>query len=326
MSSEPNLRELLAPMTEREVELDAPAFQVDRARVLARMAQARSHERRAPLGYVAWAAAGIAVLVLGAQFVARHSPSAASGSLEILVSEGSARQLHGDAHAEVTRKQSTQIAASGELETAADSQAQVRTVDGLQIDLQSQTRVALAGLVPSTSQLTLLGGAIRCTVPHRAAAHAFRVVTSDATVVDLGTVFTVSIEGPNHTTRVSVEEGEVLVRHGSEQTRVLAPSSWSSAQPVPASNELELEPLPSASSDATPPPGARATRRSIKAIPSVTLEQEAQLLRQGLAAERKGQPADAIAALTQLLQKYPHSPLAPDARAALARVEAAVKQ
>jgi outer membrane protein assembly factor BamD (BamD/ComL family) len=52
---------------------------------------------------------------------------------------------------------------------------------------------------------------------------------------------------------------------------------------------------------------------------------ESQLLRQGLAAERQGRTADAISALSQLVTEYPHSPLAPDARAALARIQAGVR-
>ena len=129
-----------------------------------------------------------------------------------MVSEGSAVQAIGNTEAHVVSQRSARIEATGDLQTADGSQASVRTADGLQVELRSQTRVGLGGLRASKSQVNLLGGAIRCTVPHRTAAHAFQVVTADATVVDLGTVFTVSIEGPNHATRVSVEEGEVLVR------------------------------------------------------------------------------------------------------------------
>lgn len=325
MSQEPSLRELLAPMTEHEVELDGAAFRVDRERVLAGMARAHgtvatvapgsSATRRGWFGYAALAAAGVVVLVLGARFA---NTGASDASLEVAVTDGSATHV-------------THVAKAGELETNAGSKAKVSTSDGLQIELENQTRVGLAELRPGAGQVRLLGGAIRCTIPHRSAAHAFRVVTPDVTVLDLGTVFTVSLEGPNHATRVSVEEGEVMVRHAHGETRVKAPSTWSSADPEPALR-ASAEPVPdssaapdsSASSDV--PNAPSSTRGPAKGssgkAPAATLEQEAQLLRQGLAAERQGRAADAAVAFAQLLKKYPHSPLVPDARAALTRVEA----
>jgi hypothetical protein len=65
---------------------------------------------------------------------------------------------------------------------------------------------------------------------------------------------------------------------------------------------------------------------SSRETPAPTLGLEAQLLRQGLTAERQGRFPDSIAALTQLITRYPHSPLVPDARAALARVRASAQQ
>jgi hypothetical protein len=65
--------------------------------------------------------------------------------------------------------------------------------------------------------------------------------------------------------------------------------------------------------------------RAPRAQPAGTLAVESQLLREGLAAERQGRPADAAAALSRLLAQFPRSPLAGDARAALARVEAAAR-
>jgi TolA-binding protein len=53
-----------------------------------------------------------------------------------------------------------------------------------------------------------------------------------------------------------------------------------------------------------------------------TLDEETRLLRSGLAAERSGDLAGAAASFEQLLSRHPQSPLAPEARAALARVKA----
>lgn len=50
-------------------------------------------------------------------------------------------------------------------------------------------------------------------------------------MVDLGTVFTVSLDCANHFARVSVEEGEVLVRDASGERTVQAPNRWSNHPP-----------------------------------------------------------------------------------------------
>jgi TolA-binding protein len=116
----------------------------------------------------------------------------------------------------------------------------------------------------------------------------------------------------------------VLVRFAAGQVRVQAPGSWSSAE-VPAqtvASALPPEPALSAPAPVASTPTPKAVHAAGNAMPAATLAQEAQLLRQGLAAERQGHSAEAVSALSELLQKYPHSPLAPDARAALTRVEA----
>jgi hypothetical protein len=80
-----------------------------------------------------------------------------------------------------------------------------------------------------------------------------------------------------------------------------------------------------------PPPVAKTARSIVRAprgpeVPAGTLDEEARLLRAGLAAERGGHPAEAIAAFRELLTKHPRSPLASDARDALARVEAGARR
>ena len=322
MNSEPDLQRLLAPMAEQAVDLDGPAFRVDRERVLDRMARASRSAPSSSFRYAMLAAAGFVIVVLGGALWHYRQAATPSAELEIEVTEGSATELHGNVRAQLLPKQATRLAAPNELETAADSQAKVGTADGLQIELRSQTRVALGELQAPHGQLELLRGAVRCSVPHRAKERAFQVVTPDVTVLDLGTVFTVSIDDVAHVTRVSVEEGEVQVQHAAGQTRVRAPNSWSSAPPAPSAESpgnaaSSASPSDAPSSTKTPSTAARVT--SSKAS---TLAQEAQLLRQGLAAERQGRAAEAITSLNQLITSYPHSPLVPDARAALARVQA----
>src|SRR5262249_22177896 len=153
-------------------------------------------------------------------------------------------------------------------------------------------------------------------VPHQVHSQPFQVLTPDVTITDLGTVFTVSVEGPTHATRVTVQEGEVMVRHAAGESRVRAPGSWSStvAVTVPAQTPAgpESSSTPSGSARSSGPASLPRPPRS-----DDTLNEEAQLLRQGLAAERLGHFSEARASLSTLLRKYPHSSLGPDARAAL---------
>lgn len=338
MSQDPNIRTLLAPMAEREVDLDGPEFHVDRERLLARLEQDRRKPRVVRARWLAPALLAAAVvfgLVAGARLW-RHPRS--RPSLEVVTSRGSVTQFLDSAHVQVSSADGTFIAAEGELSTTADSNARLRTPDGIELELRSRTRVALGQLESHnglSAQVSLLGGTLRCSVPHRSEGHVFRVVTPDVTVVDVGTVFTVTLDETGHTAQVSVEEGEVMVEGPRSQVRVHAPDTWSSVA-GDASGAVEAnEPGAGESTSPTPrgeggreapgPLGTKGTHPSIKA-PAPTLDQEAQLLRQGLAAERQGRSSDAITAFTQLLSKYPRSQLAPLARDALARVEAGQRQ
>ncbi len=329
MSSDPDLHALLAPMRERDVELEAPEFQVDRERVLARMARAadtRVSERPRWAGYAVLTAA--AAVMLGVGVHAWRARGVENASLEVAVGHGSATQSNAGTRI-VLGTSATRVPAAGELETAPGATASVRTAQGLQIQLESATSVALGELAPSTNRITLAHGSIRCNVPHGKIAQPFRVVTARATIVDVGTVFRVSVTEAQET-RVTVDEGEVRVQSASGETSVRAPGSWTSESSTPSANlEPSTSANPSATSLAPPiaPAAANPSHSSIKpsasAAPVPTLAAESQLLRQGLSAERQGRSSDAIGAFNQLLNQYPDSPLAPDARAALARVRAA---
>jgi ferric-dicitrate binding protein FerR (iron transport regulator) len=286
---------------------------------------ARETNRRAPRvqAFVGACAMGAVVtaLAIAGGWLFRHRGGLSNPALEVVVSEGTAAQLDRGNRAEFTEKVKVRILASGELETAPDSKANIRAADGLQIELGGQTRVALERLQAKSRQLRLLRGVIRCAVPHDSASQPFQVLTPDVTIIDLGTVFTVSLEGPTRPTRVTVLEGEVMVRHASGETRVRAPGSWSSPMTAFEAPETAAssETAPIASGAASSP-GGRPSPRPPRS--DVTLEEEAQLLRQGLAAERLGHLVEASSVLSLLLRKYPSSSLAPDARAALQRVEA----
>jgi len=325
MSGPPEVNKLLSPMIDRKVDLVAPSYRVDRGRVLSRIEKARHSEQRQHRRrrLASWAAAAALVVAAGGWHFLRGSDS--NGALDIVVAEGSATQVSAGSQSAIAEKSHTRIVATGELETAEDSKANIRAADGLEIELGGRTRVALDQLQAKSRRLRLLRGAIRCAVPHRSASSPFEVLTPDVTITDLGTVFTVDVEGQARTTRVTVEEGEVIVQHASGTTRVKGPGSWSSPTappPPPTTATLESPPIASGiSSSAAATPSMHPLRGDVRRR-EATLEEEAQLLRQGLAAERQSHFSEATSALSLLLRKYPNSSLAPDARAALQRVEA----
>jgi ferric-dicitrate binding protein FerR (iron transport regulator) len=131
------------------------------------------------------------------------------------------------------------------------------------------------------------------------------VVTPDATVVVHGTVFSVSFDRDTKKSCVAVEEGVVSVRHASGKTWLEAGDSWGCEQPTPTSMNRS-----------TP-----ATRPSAPSPRAGTLAAENALFESAIAADRRGNRAEAQAKLRSLLEKYPESPLAPEARATLARLQ-----
>jgi len=138
-----------------------------------------------------------------------------------------------------------------------------------------------------------------------------------------GTAFTVeSLPERAGGTTVKVDEGVVAVQSGSREVTLTAGQSWTSRVPAalepPASDPARAEAKPP---DA-PKESSSAAKRTAPAPSAGTLDEETHLLRSALAAERRGDLAGAAASLQLLISRYPHSPLVPDARSALARVKA----
>ncbi len=314
MTTEPDVKELLAPLTSGEVDGSARRFQVDRDKIIARMVEVSL----APEERFSQTARWGGMLALAAGFAL-----AAWGGVRFMQSRGEQAALPG-VEVVVLRGQVTPLNSEGTLETSAGAEARIKT-RGLELDLLENTKVSLKelGAIGASSAVRLDRGRVRCVIPHRPD-RTFSVVTADARVVDIGTIFSVSVQqtptGPK--TFVQVEEGEVMVLHGSGQSRVTASQSWASRS----------EPLKSAAASAAPAVVAEeapraaspAPRREVTTPrrPRETLGAETQLLRSGLASEQKGDLRAAATAFESLVSRYPESPLAPDARAALSRVKA----
>jgi hypothetical protein len=320
MSTEPSIRELLAPLTEDD-EPSSRRLQLNRERIVSRMVDASLApeprlSRRVKWGMALALAASFALASWGG-LSALQRGEVASAAPEVKV-----RALRGVVVASgrsLPLRQDLTVARDGLLETSKEAAARIES-DGMELELQENSAVSLKELGVSrvAAALRLDRGRVRCAIPHDPG-RVFSVVTADARIVDVGTVFSVSVvpSDSGSKTLVQVEEGEVMVEHAGKQLRLRAPASWSSlveseppaAEPVPVSS---IEPASPASQRRDWPTGKR--RRD-------TLDAETQLLQAGLANEQRGDFRGAARDLGQLVKRYPGSPLAPDARAALARVK-----
>jgi TolA-binding protein len=216
------------------------------------------------------------------------------------------------------------LAARGELTVSAPSE--LKTSRGLQIALDSDTRVGLDGMSPARvkSQLRLAQGKVRCAVPPLKGDESFSVVTNQAEVVVHGTEFTVEMLSGNTCVRVS--QGLVEVRHATGSAFLSPGASWGCDVAVAESEEtVTADPI----IDQREVEADRPSRSKIRARtprpsdeePSGTLAEETRLFSAALAAERRGDESRASALYSRLLQRYPGSPLAPEARRGLARVK-----
>jgi ferric-dicitrate binding protein FerR (iron transport regulator) len=281
-------------------------FQVDREKVIARMVEVslspdERFSSRARWAAVVALAAGFALAAWGGTHWLGTGAQVGLPGVEVVVMRGQVTPLNAD----------------GVLETSPGAEARIKA-RGLELDLVENTKISLKelGASATSSAVRLDRGRVRCVIPHRPGRE-FSVVTADARVVDIGTIFSVSVQ-PSPTgnkTLVHVEEGEVIVHHAGGQSRVTASQSWSSRAPEPApvaAAPVSAEELPAEETPSRPAPPRR---------PRETLETETQLLRNALASEQKGDLPAARKALESLVARYPESPLAPDAKAALSRVK-----
>jgi len=217
----------------------------------------------------------------------------------------------------------------GEIESAADGSAELFTSAGLGLNLGGATRISLSGLVGAgaANQVELRQGLLTCSVPHLQEGQRFSVQTPDARVVVHGTVFSVRVDSKRALgtlTCVEVTDGVVIVQHAGGETALNAGDRWGCDSkpdaPVPESSASAFAPASTSAPGSAvagrhpvPHNGVRPPQRS-------TLGEESRLLQDALAAERVGQREQAQSLLTQLLARYPNSPLTSEARRASARI------
>lgn len=221
------------------------------------------------------------------------------------------------------------ILASGDgLRTLAHAQAELETQAGVRLELGSASELSLTAIEPGRkwTRVSLGHGRLDVRVPPLTHGAAFSVVTPQATVTVHGTAFVVEVakssDGSSHTC-VRVSEGAIVVRHASGADTVLAGGTWGCHEAHPSNAALTaLAPAAKVSgSPATDPSPRRERSARSAATEASTLGTEAGLLQKALGAERAGDFDTAERTLATLLRLYPNSIVAPEARAALERVQ-----
>ena len=308
------VRRLLAPLRDRPVSVDPERLAARREYVVGllerqsatlALRRAARPKRRAAYALAALAA-GIS-LWSGARFLAQRGAAAAVAA-------------HVAAAAPLTFVGGVAATMSNQgVTTAEQGSAELSSATGLGLRLGENTRLSVAELVGpgAKNQVLLTQGLLTCTVPHLLEGQRFAVVTPDARVVVHGTVFSVRVDpvqASGNQTCVTVTDGVVIVRHGDKETALNAGDSWGCGP------EPERPAAPSAGADE--PKAAKLP--GFHGAPHVpehgTLADETALFQAALASERLGDRAQAQTQLKRLLSKYPSSPLAAEARNALARI------
>jgi hypothetical protein len=315
MTDEAKVRELFAPAQSRQVDVEGKRFKVNRERIISAMLRARGEvetDLATPARWrtVAAMAAGFAVLVGSAGwFVLRrpHGAPTADQSLSVSGVRGVVTRVDHGVGRSFAPGQVATISPDGEFITAPQSEASVRAVSGLEIEIFEKTQLSLAGLGPAgANTVNLATGDIRCRVPHLAEGRTFSIITPDATVVVHGTVFRVTVTGQAGATEtcVRVEEGIVGVQTAAGETLVTAKQSRGCSL-----DELGAAPrAPSPSNKPLPSPASQVAKQR-QAEPARaqagTLDEENRLFEAGISAERRGDVHGAGSFFEQLLSHYP---------------------
>jgi hypothetical protein len=309
-------RQVLAPLREQPTPVtDAESLDARRQRLLPsiravvrKVPVRRAEHRWRSIVAVALPAVAAVALVVGAvatqwtQEPLPESPLAAPApaTLRLFAATGQVTFDVGNGTRTIAAGDVTSVPARGRIATGVGAEAQIES-EGLEVTLRERTEVG----VPEEGlrSLRMTKGGVRCVVPPLGPDRQFSVVTPDATVVVHGTVFSVRFDRSTKQSCVAVEEGVVSVRHAGGKTWLESGESWG-CETTTAARE-------------TAPAQRPATPRPQRG----TLEAENLLFQSALAADRRGDHATARAKLQELLAKYPESPLGPEARATLARLQ-----
>jgi len=299
-----------------------PPAPEERARAIAAIAQAialRGRRRRAVRWTVAAVAAAAAVAgVFAGSKLARHAAAPAplarvapsgpeivahpvAGGASVLVSGAAAPLVEGRS-----------LSAGSRIVTPPNGRATLSFSTGTSVALGEGADLTVGG-EGGSEVLRLAGGFVDLHVAKLASGQRFVVDTPDAEVEVRGTRFRVAVAAADPaceggtTTRVTVTEGVVVVRHAGVESSVAAGERWPSscAQASVAAFRAAEPPL-------APPPFARPLAGG-RAVHVSALAEQNDLFAEGTTAKRRGDVPGAVSAFDRLLAKYPACPLAESA-------------
>lgn len=308
------------PVADADSARDARAIEALRGAI--RRVPERGARRRVQRTLVALAVAAAAALAIGAAL--RLRSSGAPTALEPTLQAESAAALvlrHGTTRFADPSSQ-TRIEPGDEVSVASGNHAHLRLGSGAMVEIAAATRLRMGGR-DRDEVITLLRGSVSLRVPKLAAPHTLSVVAPDASVIVHGTRFSVTVDGPPSAatrTSVHVTQGEVAVLFQTGHVILRAGQSWQSAEQSvsedkPPASALDAGPRTDAvRSAALEVQKTASANRGAKSKGGDDLAVQNRLYSSALAARDHGDDDEAVALLTELLDRYPNSPLADEAR------------
>ncbi len=215
----------------------------------------------------------------------------------------------------------SELAHTGELEVPAESSARMVTHERVRIDVAGASRLRIEHQSERGSRVFLARGEVHCQVPKLPKGREFAVDTPAARIIVHGTDFSIRVaEQVQASTCVRVREGLVEVQRGGERSWLGPGSEWG-CEPARAEAPATPRPKPSAGRSISELRARKRDRHArSESEPRGTLDAENGLLAAALRAEQAGESSRAKRLFARLLRMFPASPLAPEAKAGLARL------
>jgi hypothetical protein len=348
----------LAARLLRTQPMQAEVAQADgrRDRVVAEMALAirgKVRRRRTVIatGVVLAAAAAVLLMVKAG---ASRKPIGTSAETTLLVEEntGSGNTLVRNA-LQKPLVDGAHLVEGDSIEAQKDSSATLGFANGTRVTLSAAGWLHIDELA-ATRRFSLKVGHLQAHVAKLGRGERFLVDTPDAEVEVRGTVFGVSVSGPDGCgglagrSTVSVSEGAVWVRSNTAQVLLHPGESWTTpcpdarppaqTEPPAASNEYRVSPrrtgrMPARHILAAPPPSVQAplpaAAPSEAPSPAETpapvrhessLAEQNNLFSAAISAEHQGNHTAALGKLDELIARFPNGPLRESARAERQRI------
>jgi len=351
MTTERSPQDLVRALADESVPLEDPAT-LDRRRrrvvaatamAIARASRESGRRRRWARVGVPLAAAAAIIAIVGGVWKIRATKQVAAGD-PIAVGEALIGDLH-RSHQGVPLPAvagHVPLGAGDEVTTEPGGRGEIVLADGVDITLESETKVRLPDppVDPAAKTHVAIGlasGTVAVRVPPMEAGHTFSVRTPDAEVTVHGTSFRVEVVPAAKTgvsapaTRVRVTTGVVSVSAAGRETVLTAGMEWVSPveattdvrAPVPPAPTMTTAsaaptaagstPRPSLHDEPRSPSGPRSASAQDPGAPVSRLGEENRLLAAAIAASKAGDHAGAVSTLDELLRRFPRSALAQEA-------------